>query len=149
MANDTFFALLEQELAEHFSVRFRVKGTSMQPLLRNNQDEVQLVAYKGQELTPGAICLFKFKGRHILHRYLRREGELYYFQGDNVITNYEYCTLENIIGVVKLIYRDGESLPPDTSRWKIQTIFNRTWLHIRVGISSCVPRFIKDLIRRR
>ena len=36
--NLDFFTLLKQEEIE--KVRFRVKGTSMQPLLRNSQDKV-------------------------------------------------------------------------------------------------------------
>ena len=40
--NDTFFACVEAELAEGRPVRFRLKGNSMYPLLRNGKDVVVL-----------------------------------------------------------------------------------------------------------
>lgn len=149
MKNDAFFTLLEQELADNFSVRFRVKGVSMQPLLRNNRDEVQLIAYTGQPLIPGDICLFKYQGRHILHRYLRKEGEILCFQGDNVVTHCEYCLPGEVVGVVKSIYRDGQLLSPYTTRWRFQTLMNRLRQRIRLGISSFIPRRVKDFIKGR
>ena len=36
--NDVFFAWVESEIAEGHSVRFRLKGQSMFPLLRNERD---------------------------------------------------------------------------------------------------------------
>ena len=149
MSNDCFFALLEQELADHFSVRFRVKGTSMEPLLRDNRDEVQLIAYKGQSLTPGNICLFKFNGRYILHRYLRQEGNRLCFQGDNVVTHYEYCTPNEVVGVVKTIYRDAKVFPGDTTEWKYLILLNRFKQRVRLVIAACIPRSIKNFIKRR
>ena len=145
--NKTFFTLLELELAERRSVRFRVKGISMQPMLRNNRDEVQLVPCADVPLSLGDICLFKFQGRYILHRYIRREGELYYFQGDNVLKNFEYCERRDIVGVVQTIYRDGKSLPPMTVNWKIRINLNRLKQHLRLRIAACLPKKVKDALK--
>ena len=40
ISNDCFFAEVVQRLEAGQSVRFRVKGTSMTPLLRNGKEEV-------------------------------------------------------------------------------------------------------------
>lgn len=148
IANATFFALLEQELSEQGSVRFRVKGFSMEPMLRNNRDEVQLVTYQGEELTQKDICLFKFRGRHILHRFLRYEGDLLFFQGDNVLVNYEYCRSEDVIGMVKVIYRDGKMLSPFSEKWQRRIKLHRFKQQIRRSVSSCIPAFIKQFIKK-
>ena len=42
LSNDIFFAQVESEIAAGRSVRFKVKGNSMYPLLRNGLDEVTL-----------------------------------------------------------------------------------------------------------
>lgn len=148
ISNATFFALLEQELAAHGSVRIRVKGVSMEPMLRNNRDEVQIVPYKGEELSPRDICLFKFQGRHILHRFLRREGNLFYFQGDNVLTRVEFCHNEDIVGIVRTVYRDGKSLLPFSEGWKYRIKLHRFKQQIRFTLSSIIPKCVKQKIKR-
>ena len=40
IANECFFAWVESEIKSGRSVKFRVKGNSMMPLLRNGKDEV-------------------------------------------------------------------------------------------------------------
>jgi hypothetical protein len=40
--NNLFFLWVEQEIADGRSVRFRLKGTSMLPLLRGDKDEIIL-----------------------------------------------------------------------------------------------------------
>lgn len=147
-ANATFFALLEQELADRGNVRFRVKGFSMQPMLRNNRDEVELVPYRGEELLQGDICLFKFRGGHILHRYLHTEGDILYFQGDNVVTHGECCRRSEVVGVVKMIYRDGQSLRPYTTSWQLRILFHRLKLRIRLLLSSCLPKSVKQRLKK-
>ena len=148
IGNLAFFTALEQELAACGSVRFRVKGISMRPMLRNNLDEVQLVPCVDESLSPGDICLFKFQGRHILHRFIRKEGELYYFRGDNVLKNYEYCSREQIIGVVKVVYRNGHALSPTTNGWNFRIKVNRFKLQIRFAVSSCLPKQLKDVLKK-
>ena len=40
IANECFFAWVESEIKSGRSVKFRVKGNSMMPLLRNGKDDV-------------------------------------------------------------------------------------------------------------
>lgn len=146
--NATFFALLEKELADRKSVRFRVKGISMQPLLRNNRDEVQLVQCGKEPLHPGDICLFKYQGRHILHRYVKNERGMLYFQGDNVLNRYECCRQEDVVGVVQKVYRDGQSLPPLTKAWKIRIAMHRCKQRIRFAITSHIPDAVRQKLKK-
>ena len=45
IANECFFAWVESEIKSGRSVKFRVKGNSMMPLLRNGKDEVVVGPY--------------------------------------------------------------------------------------------------------
>ena len=75
-SNDIFFAQVESEIAAGRSVRFKVKGHSMYPLLRNGKDEVTLSPL---EKVPAVndIVLFRYHGKHILHRIISIEGDTY------------------------------------------------------------------------
>ena len=50
IANECFFAWVESEIKSGRSVKFRVKGNSMMPLLRNGKDEVVVGPYDKEEL---------------------------------------------------------------------------------------------------
>ena len=66
--NDEFFAQVCESLSEGRKVSFVVKGHSMYPFMRNEKDRVCLERYDGRNLDAGDVILFKYHGRHILHR---------------------------------------------------------------------------------
>ena len=148
ISNTDFFTLVEEELAVKGKVRFRVKGISMLPLLRSNRDEVLLAACHTNRLQPGDICLFRYKGFHILHRFLYRRGDIFYFQGDNVVTRIEQCSGEDIVGKVEVIYREGQVSPVTSSKWKILIRLNRCKLRARMLVSASIPSSIKNLLKK-
>ena len=79
-------------LAEGKTVRFRVRGNSMYPLLRDRTDEVALRP-RNKEETPhkGDIVLFHYQGRHILHRVVRIKGNRLEMRGDNVAVHRKHA----------------------------------------------------------
>lgn len=137
--NDTFFACVEAELAEGRSVRFRLKGNSMFPLLRNGKDVVILEKCPVESLKPMDVVLFLYRGKHVLHRIIRREGERLLIQGDGSIVAKEECTVDDVVGkVVQICRPSGKVLSVDSWQWRITSRlwrglgFLRTWLLRRV-----------------
>ncbi len=125
VSNDWFFARVEAEINEGRNVRFRVKGTSMTPLLRNGRDEVLLCPCRTEDLKPMDVVLFRYRGMHVLHRIVRREGNLLTLQGDGVYTSYETCRTEDVVGVVRSIIRpSGKMIETSSLRWRI---ISRLW----------------------
>ena len=61
--NELFFTWVETEIAEGNSVRFRLKGQSMFPLLRNERDEVVIYPCVADELQPMDVVLFRYQGK--------------------------------------------------------------------------------------
>ena len=104
LANDIFFAQVESEIAAGRSVRFKVKGHSMYPLLRNNKDEVTLSPLTRDPAVMD-IVLFRYRGKHVLHRIIAIEGNTYTIQGDGIYLSCEKCTRKDIIGVVTQIHK--------------------------------------------
>ena len=123
--NDTFFACVEAELAEGRPVRFRLKGNSMFPLLRNGKDVVVLEKCSFESLKPMDVVLFRYRGKHVLHRILHREGERLLIQGDGSFVAKEECTVNDVVGkVVQVCRPSGKVLSVDSWQW---TIPSRLW----------------------
>ena len=92
----------------------------MHPLIRGGKDEILLSPCSDKELKPMDVVLFKYKGQHILHRIIRKEGKLLILQGDGSFTAKEECTTENVVGKVEAIIRpSGKEVYVDSWRWKL------------------------------
>ena len=129
--NDLFFAWVESEIAEGRSVKFRLKGNSMFPLLRNGKDEVILEKCFPENLKPMDVILFRYRGAHVLHRIIKRKGNDLLIQGDGSIVAMEHCTINDVVGKVTSICRSsGKTILIDSWKWKL---YSHLWR--RMGCS--------------
>lgn len=129
--NNLFFAGVEAEIAAGRPVRFRLKGNSMFPLLRNERDEVLLCPCEYKELKPMDVVLFRYRGGHVLHRILRREEDNLLIQGDGVYASFERCRVTDVVGIVREVYRpSAKVLSVDSWRW---TLPSRLWRSLGRG----------------
>ena len=128
ISNDLFFLWVENEIAKGRAVRFRLKGHSMFPLLRDGKDDVILYPFQKEELTPMDVVLFKYHGKHLLHRILKREGDHLLMQGDGSFIAKEECTIDNVIGKVGTIVRlPDKMISVDSWQWKLPSLlWNKT-----------------------
>ena len=132
--NECFFAWVEEELVRAGSVRFRVKGVSMHPLLRDGRDEVEVHPCDPASVRSGDILLFRYRGRYILHRLLRCRNAVFDLRGDNA-WQVEQCSAQDIVGRVVMVYRlRSETLParyvaisPRETRWRCLADLRRLW----------------------
>lgn len=116
--NEQFFALVEKELEEGKTVKIRLKGSSMFPLLRSGRDSVILVKSPADSLKPMDVVLFKYCGNYILHRIIKKDGARLLLQGDGVISAVERCTVDDVVGkVVKVCRSSGRTISVDSKRW--------------------------------
>jgi phage repressor protein C with HTH and peptisase S24 domain len=121
--NNLFFAWVETEIAEGRAVRFRLKGDSMFPLIRNGRDEVVLYPCTKEELAPMDVVLFRYRGKHLLHRILQREGERLLLQGDGSFIAKEECTTNDVIGKVNFIIKpSGKMLSVNEREWQLTSL---------------------------
>ena len=128
--NDLFFSWVETEIAEGRSVRFRLKGVSMFPLIRGGKDEVVLRPCSAEELRPMDVVLFKYKGTHLLHRIIHRDGDRLLIQGDGSFVAQEQCTTDTVIGKVRAIVRpSGKVISVESWRWRFPS-----WIWRNLGV---------------
>jgi signal peptidase I len=140
LANEIFFAQVETEISAGRSVRFKVKGHSMYPLLRDGKDEVTISPLTCDPSVYD-IVLFRYRGKHILHRIISIEGDTYTIQGDGIYISCEKCTREDIIGVVTHIHKKN-GLEINTS-WGLFRFNSWCWYKL-----FFMRRFILAVLRK-
>lgn len=91
-----------------------VRGSSMYPFLRDSCDRVLLKQPHREELVPGAIVLFLYRGRYFLHRIIK-EDTFFIMRGDNCVDQYETVGSEDILGIVKGVIRSNGTYIDSTS----------------------------------
>lgn len=127
--NALYFFWVEEEIAQGREVRIRHKGTSMLPFLYSDKDEVNLAPCDPATLSPLDVVLFRYKGRHLLHRILRREGERLLLQGDGSLVATEQCLVTDVVARMTYLVRpSGKSLPVTSLRWRV---LSRLWVSLR------------------
>ena len=118
--NELFFCWVESEIAEGRSVRFRSKGVSMYPLIRGDKDDILLIPCDREELKAMDVVLFRYRGRHVMHRIVRREGDLLILKGDGSYTAMEECSVNDVIGIVNAVIKpSGKFVSVESRRWKL------------------------------
>jgi len=127
--NNIFFENVEQLLSEGNSVELRCFGGSMQPYLQGDGREVIIASpFSPDELIPGAIVLFRYNGKHICHRIIRRTGEQLLIQGDGVIGNREEVSTSDVIGIIRTIIRRNKK--PVSTQTQAAQWYWRCWFRL-------------------
>jgi phage repressor protein C with HTH and peptisase S24 domain len=144
ISNSVFFAEVEHLISLGQEVTVTVVGTSMMPFLRNGRDRVVLVPFSEEELKRGAVVLFRYGGRHLLHRIVRRTGDALEIQGDNVYTT-EQATVADVVAVVREVIRpSGHVIHNGSVRWRVIWVFSARRRGLR-KILSALKRRMKNL----
>lgn len=124
--NEPFFAQVEAEIADGHPVRFRLKGWSMFPLLRDRKDEVVLYPHTKEELKRMDLVLFRYNGTHVLHRIIRKNGDRLLLQGDGSFLAKEECSVSDVVGKVRFVVRpSGRIISTDSLCWRLPSLLWR------------------------
>lgn len=106
ISNRDFFDYVERTIEEGHSVTIPVKGVSMHPFIRNGKDKAVLSPFCESEIRVGAVVLFRYRGAHVMHRIISRDGEQLTMQGDgNNIRNVEKAALSDVVALVRYIIK--------------------------------------------
>lgn len=128
-----FIELSRPLLADGGKVRFLVKGRSMWPLLRSGQDVVVIMS--ADKLNRGDLVLAEVEPRcFLLHRIVRKDGELLTLSGDGNLKAFEHCLCNDVVGKVVLIVRGTHTIATDGYLYSI-------YVFICVYLVSPLKRF--------
>lgn len=98
----------EEELALHGGFVFTSKGVSMLPLIRPGRDLVEITARQAPLKKYDVVLYQSGDGRYILHRIIRRRGDVYDILGDHNVRMERGVEDAQIIGVLSAVVRDGQ-----------------------------------------
>jgi signal peptidase I len=103
--------LLRAVLGKGALVRFRAKGFSMSPFIKN-EDVVTLSPLQNSFPGVGDVIAFVLHGTDKLcvHRVVGKEGNLYVTKGDSSSEADESVPIENILGFVRRVERNGKEV---------------------------------------
>lgn len=107
--NSEFIETIIPLLFTEKTVRFRIKGMSMYPLLHSDRDLVDL--RRTDEPQMGDIVLARVSGeQYILHRVVKKDGDRLTLMGDGNIYAKECCLCSDVLGKVVMVIRNGRSI---------------------------------------
>ena len=127
ISDEIFMNNILQMLKEGHSVTMQAKGVSMRPFIEYGRDSV--ILYSCEELKVGDIVLAEVEPKkHVLHRLIRKKGDLLILMGDGNVKGVEKCKSEDVIGIAKFIIRDGKKIDCNSRKWRI---YSRIWRFLR------------------
>ena len=131
--NQLFFAEVQAQIRQGKKVKIRVRGNSMLPFIRNN-DEALLIPPTPEHIQKGTpvVALTDELGI-VLHRIYKIKDEQIILRGDGNLRGQEVCRFEDIIGrVVRLKGRGGKRKRLTKARMWRHTPTCIKWLVLKV-----------------
>lgn len=142
LSNELFFAEVEQLISQGENVTITIKGNSMRPWLQNSKHKVIVKPLADSILQCGDIALFRYKGKHILHRVVKIENDKIIFSGDGNIGIKEHASKDDVIALVEsIITPSGRVIECNSNEWKTKS---KLWL----ALPQFARRIILGILRR-
>lgn len=106
-------------ISEGHSVSITVRGNSMNPLIVDRRDKMTLGPWKDTDLHRGCVAFVRdSRGEYLIHRIIRREGDILTLLGDGNINMTETADVKDVIGIMHSIERKGRTITSDSLLWK-------------------------------
>lgn len=121
--NDIVFEEVEECIAHGESITIPLRGTSMTPTLEDGCLVTLSPIGSTNLLNRNAVLLFRYDGKHILHRFHHTEGENIVARGDNLYS-FEKFNRKDIVAVLSSFKKkNGSVINCESFRWKAITFF--------------------------
>ena len=123
--NPLFFKEVKAQLDQGKKVKIRVRGSSMLPFLRDN-DEALLIPPTTDKIKKGTPIIADTEELGIvLHRIYNIEDNRITLLGDGNTNQFEHTTIDKIIAIVSHFYRGKHTLRTDSLTMQIA---GRIWM---------------------
>ncbi|MCK4338326.1 MAG: S24/S26 family peptidase [Candidatus Aminicenantes bacterium] len=108
---EAFVDLLKFVLEKKKGLRFRVRGFSMVPLIRD-RDIVTVFPFSVKKARTGDVVIFRERESSVLaaHRIVKKGEKSFLLKGDNIDMADGYIPLNNILCSVSRVEREGKKI---------------------------------------
>lgn len=120
---------IKKLVAEGKTVSITAKGYSMNPFLMHMRDQIILGPWEDKDLRRGAVAFVRdSRGNVLIHRIVKRTGNIIILEGDGNIGQQERATISSIAGVMHSAIRNGRTYSVNGLIWRTYSWF---WLLLR------------------
>ena len=95
----------------------------MNPFIMHLRDQIVLGPWKDEEIRKGTLVLAKTDKGYVIHRVIRRKGNLITLMGDGNIGLTEQADVKEIIARVYSLKRKGRTYGTDGLIWRLYSWF--------------------------
>ena len=159
-SEDVTHVSMRELLNETGVLIYRISGTSMLPMLRQNKDLVTVRKYDGQGLKKYDIAMYERTYDHhfVLHRVVEVHQGYYTFLGDNCFRREHYIQEKSIVAVLESFERNNRVIPADSMIFKMYGRIHyylfpirRIWYGIRViaARSPLLKKIYTGIIKKK
>ena len=121
LKREDFASIAQGVLSRGRILKFKAKGGSMSPFIRNG-DVVEVVPAKGK-INLGDIILYRSSyGNPVVHRVIQRNKESIITKGDSVPSSDEPILFEQVLGRVVAVEKNGWCIRLDRPMVKVLSI---------------------------
>ncbi len=124
------YPLIMDTIKNNQIAEIKIKGNSMRPFLK---DQVSIVGLKALTTRPKRyhIYFFKIDNKYILHRFMTRQKENYFFRGD-ALYKFEEVDKSDIFAEVAYVI-NGENVIHPYSFWNLLKVnFYMTYKRMKI-----------------
>lgn len=120
--NNLLFAEVDTQIKQGKKVRIKIRGNSMLPLLRNN-DEVLLIPPTENNIKRWMpVVAITDEIGIVMHRIIKIDNEHITLLGDGNVGQIEHSAKDKIIAIVSHFYRGDKTIRTDTFAMRIWSI---------------------------
>ena len=135
---------LEECLAENGFLTYRIRGVSMQPMLRQGRDLFTVVPKGSERCKKYDVVLYRRPSDpYVLHRIIEVRPDSYVILGDNCIAKEYGIRDEDILGVLTSFRHNGHMV--SVSDWRYR-LYSRGWVFFQPVRIFC--KRMKGKLRR-
>lgn len=129
IGKDTMYQEISRLIAEGKTVSITVKGYSMNPFLMHLRDQITLGPWTDGDIRRGTVALVRdVRGNVLIHRIIRRDGNIIILEGDGNIGLQEKATLDGIAGIMHSITRKNRTYSSKSFIWRA---YSWIWMFLR------------------
>ena len=147
LSSQALLEILKSVLDKGRPFRFRVRGFSMSPLIKDG-DVLTISPPSEHEFHNGDVVLFEeeLERRPIVHRIVHGQGDMFLVKGDNLGEADGYIHRKSILGTVTCVERRGRKIRIGLGKERrLLALMSRKKI---VTALLVIPRFILRLFRR-
>ena len=111
-------------ISEGKTISISAKGYSMNPFIVHMKDQITLGSWTDDQIKKGAVVLVKdVRGCYIIHRIIKREGNVLTLMGDGNIGIIETARVEDIIALMHAVIKKGRTYSVNSLSWRLYSWF--------------------------